>query len=165
MIIDQPKLKKLGTFLVTELSKELLAQGHKATGKLINSIESDAVISPDKATLQISFEDYGIFVDSGRKKGAKKVPIQALINWIIAKSLASGDREIKNMAFAIQTNIFKQGIPTRNSNQFSRTGSRTGFIDNTLERNEAFIIAEIEQNAFTTVEAIIDKVVEQANSE
>jgi len=77
MIIDQSKLKKLGTFLVTELSKELLAQGHKATGKLINSIESDAVISPDKATLQISFEDYGIFVDSGRKKGGKKVPIQA----------------------------------------------------------------------------------------
>lgn len=63
--------------------------------------------------------DYYLWLSTGRKRGARKVPIAALLSWIKdyrikGRSRTSG-RFITNnqLAFAIQTSIYKNGIKGR----------------------------------------------------
>lgn len=66
--------------------------------------------------IEISMIQYGKFVDLGRAKGKKMVPIPALIQWIKARGLKGRDKEtgrfISNESFAwgIRQNIKKFGI-------------------------------------------------------
>jgi len=55
--------------------------------------------------------DYFQYVDTGRKPRARKVPIEALIKWIKRKNIVpSNGQSINNLAYAIQTAIFRTGI-------------------------------------------------------
>lgn len=80
---------------------------------------SDLVNSIEFRPLPVGFEmwanDYYDYVDRGRKAGIRKVPIDALLNWISKKRIkgrSAKGRFISNnqLAFAIQTSIFKVGI-------------------------------------------------------
>ena len=113
--------------LVVDALKEALAEkkykygnppqgtklGNKiASGKLQNSIS--AVSNRD--SISISMEDYGQYVQSGRRRGAKGVPISALLDWIRERNIKPRDMTERQLAFAIQRNIKKFGI--RPSNWF-----------------------------------------------
>lgn len=165
MAILTRDLEILGEFLVVEFARELSAQGHRAAGRLIQSLESKVVIQPTGLFLEISFFDYGLFVDRGRKPGGKKVPIAALIEWIKERAIANGQRDIKRIAFAIQTNIWKFGIPTPNSKKFSRSGKRTGWFTDTLAAQRQTIEQEISNSAFKRVDSFIDDLVKDANKQ
>ena len=105
--------KKVGKLIIASLQKELLGQGHKATGNLINSFEQRVIELPNSIVIEILMDEYGIYVNEGRKTGGKKVPINVLVEWIERKAIASGDKDVKSMAFAIQNTIHKEGIPTK----------------------------------------------------
>ena len=113
--------------LVVDALKEALAEkkykygnppqgtklGNKiASGKLQNSIS--AVSNRD--SISISMEDYGQYVQTGRRRGAKGVPISALLDWIRERNIKPRDMTERQLAFAIQRNIKKFGI--RPSNWF-----------------------------------------------
>lgn len=83
-----------------------------SSGRLKNSIS--AVSGRD--SIQIKMEEYGIFVQGGRKRGDKGVPIDALLKWIQQRNIKSRDMTDRQLAFAIQRNIKKFGI--RPSNWF-----------------------------------------------
>ena len=97
---------KVENMIIKALQTELIGQGHKATGELINTIEGRTMQLPDSVVIEILMQDYSRYVNDGRKAGAKKVPISVLVDWIERKGIASGDKDIKNMAFAIQMKIF-----------------------------------------------------------
>jgi hypothetical protein len=64
-------------------------------------------------------EDYFQWVQSGRKPGAKGVPIDSIEQWIRDRKLKGRDKKGKfiknrNFAFAIQKNIKKFGIRPSN---------------------------------------------------
>ncbi len=124
-------LRKIAGKLILALAKELIAQGHKATGSLIESMGSKIVPLASGLELQILMNTYGIFVDSGRRAGGRKVPIDALMKWIRTKGLTSGDKEVRSLAFAIQTSIFKEGVPTNSSRA---GGKKTDFIQTALDK-------------------------------
>lgn len=154
----------VGRFIQKELSEELMAQGHKATGDLINSIKFDiSNFGSDGMVLDISFFKYGIFVDSGRKAGKKRVPMVALIAWVIEKGIARGDAEVLRAAYAIREKIFKEGIPTKDSFQYSNNGRRTGWFTNFVDSPalEQMIITEVSEGVGQSVEAFFDNLVEQ----
>lgn len=80
---------------------------------------SDLVDSIEFRPLPVGFElwanNYYDYVDKGRRARVTKVPIAALVNWISKKRIKGRNakgRFITNnqLAFAIQTSIFKQGI-------------------------------------------------------
>lgn len=84
------------------------------TGALYNSIE--VKFDPSQNEIQVSMLDYWKYVNDGRKPG-KYVPIKPLMQWIRSKGFNKNKQtgkfqkfKIKNVAFAISTNIKKFGI-------------------------------------------------------
>lgn len=144
-------LNRLGDVLVDAYKHELYSQGHSNTGDLLTSITHKVVVNPDSIELLIEFNDYGAFVDSGRKPGGKRVPIDALLPWIEQKGLATGDTELIQLAYAIQTSIWKYGIP------FS------GWFTTTTSNKEGMLEQEIGDAYFQSVDLFFDKLVVDAN--
>mgnify|MGYP003636543724 FL=1 len=154
---------KVGNFIIKALQVELIEQGHKATGNLVNSFEQRFLELPNSLVLEILMDDYGKYVDSGRRKGAKKVPLDVLIAWIERKAIVNGDKEIKSLAFAIQQTIFKEGSPTKGSFRFSNNGRRKGFIDFVIENKLDFVYTELEKKVFEDYDASIATIVKDFN--
>lgn len=141
-------LKKIGTYLVTEITTELAKKDKKASGKLLKSFKSDVAATRDGYELFVVAESYFKFIDKGvngtqRRVGSeysfrtKKPPLEPLLQWVQIRSIASGDREIRNAAFAIQNHIFKNGIKGVNILE----GILKNVVDNQLkELQNAYII-------------------------
>ncbi len=113
------KYSNILKLIISELQAELIGQGHKATGSLVNSFEGSVLTLPKSIVIQILMNDYGIYVNEGRIAGAKRVPLQVLMNWVEQRAIASGNKEVKNVAFAIQEKIFQEGSPTKGSFKFA----------------------------------------------
>jgi hypothetical protein len=104
----------------------------KASGTLVNSVRVVSDTRNNMPELLVIMANYAEYVQSGRAKGKKGVPIQSLIEWIKERNLQprskdgrfqqKTDKNIKGMAFGIQKNIKKYGIRSAN------------FIDITLEK-------------------------------
>ena len=158
--------KKVGKLIIASLQKELIGQGHKATGDLINSFEQRVIDLPNRIIIGSLMNEYGIYVNEGREIGAKKVPIS-----VLQKAIASGDKEVKNIAFAIQQVIFAEGSPTDGSSrkgtkgsfEFSNNGRRKGFIDFVIDNELDEVYNELEQQAFKGYDDAIATIVKDFN--
>ena len=156
--------KKIGKLIILELQKELIGQGHKATGNLVNSFEQRVIEMPNSMVLEILMDDYGDYVNYGRKAGGKKVPIDVLIKWIEQRAIVNGDKEVKSLAFAIQQTIWKEGSPTKNSFSFSNNGRRSGFIDFVIDNELDEVFEELEQEVFEGYDTAIAGIVNDFNN-
>lgn len=156
--------KKIAKLIISSLQKELIAQGHQATGNLVNSFEERVIELPDSMVLEILMDDYGTYVNSGRKSGGKKVPINVLIEWIERRGIASGDKEVKNAAFAIQQKIYQEGTPTSGSFRFSNNGRRKGFIDFVIANELDEVLEEFGDEIFEDFEARMDSIIKGFNN-
>lgn len=139
-------LLKLGQAFVNvmryKISQKIYPYGHPesgvgnkiASGELYNSLSATVIPGSNgqPSQLEITYIDYFKYVNQGRRKLAKKVPIQAILNWIKIKgvSVKSVDKSSKrlrgrnkktgrfgtdlSLAFAIQQNIYKYGIRPAN---------------------------------------------------
>jgi hypothetical protein len=150
------KLDEIGQFVINELGKELIKQDHKATGELIASLDYKTEIGTDLFSIIIEMNDYGRYVNTGRKRGAKKVPIKALIEWVKQKGIETNNKKAIGVAFAIQKTIQKQGVPTINSR---KKGKRTGFVDDTIERIGGEIENRLSDAAEKEIDVYIDNLV------
>ncbi len=110
-----------------------------ATGSLYNSVKVSVVPGNNTEIIQITMNDYGQWVQSGRLRGKKGVPIDALEKWIKARGIQGRDKKgrfikRRSLAFAIQTNIKKFGIKASNWYDVA--------IDKILEDNEIIELLE-----------------------
>ena len=135
-------LEQIEKLLKESVQAELLAQKHNASGKLSDSVEVTNRTENGTIFIEGAFLSYGKYVDLGRAKGVNKVPVQALIEWVKLKNIASGD-EAKSVAFAIREKIFQEGIPTRGSRQIA--SKRLNFVGETLKKVEPKLIQLIEE--------------------
>ena len=154
-------LRTIGSYIKDALIVELALQGHNATGTLINSITTNVLSTPNSSILFGEFVYYGRFVDTGRRPGAKKVPIDALIKWIKQKGFESDAKKIRGMAFAIQKTIFEKGISTPQSWKGETTKD---FMTKTLKNLEPQITNDIESAAEKSIELIIDNMIRETRS-
>ena len=154
---------KVGKLIIASLQKELIQQGHDATGNLINSFEQRVIEVPNSIVLEILMDEYGIYVNEGRKTGGKKVPINVLVDWIERRAIVNGDKEVKSLAFAIQQTINKEGIPTKGSFKFSNNGRRKGFIDFVIDNKLDNAIKELEEQVFEGYDETIATMVKDFN--
>ena len=95
----------IGEYLKEAMIVELALQGHKNTGQLINSIENKVEPLLQSVRLTGEFAFYGRFVDTGRRPGTRKVPIDVLEAWIKQKGFENDAKKVRGMAFAIQKTI------------------------------------------------------------
>lgn len=160
----EQSLVLIGEYLKAEMIAELVRQGHKITGGLINSITTEINNGTDYIQLDGAFVYYGRFVDTGRRAGAKRVPIDVLVEWIKAKGFQASaeqtegknfnvDKWRKGLAFAIQKTIFDKGISTSAS---WKGESTKNWMTGTLERNEKRIEKDVFEATEITMELIIN---------
>lgn len=87
-----------------------------ASGSLYESISGSVEIGTDGIPYAvITYNDYLKYVQRGRGINVKRVPLQALLNWINIRGIQVQDIRGNNipplsLAFAIQTNIYRYGI-------------------------------------------------------
>ena len=155
-------MASLGVFLKRELIRELISQGHRATGSLIKSIEMIIEQRLKAVTLSGEFLFYGEFLDRGRKSGRRKVPIDVLVEWIKQKQFQIDVNKIRGVAFAIQTTIFKEGIPTSKSKSLFQ--KRTGWLTDTLKDSEREIFAQIQKGANEEIDILFTNIVRDTNA-
>ena len=124
-------LQLVGDFIVEQLIKTIEVQGHRTTGELQDSL--NAVIKTESGgySIEIWGRGYAKYVEQGVPKGAK-VSVYALAEWVYNKGIATVEKEVKNIAFAIQAKIFKEG-----SVQFRK--NKKGFVEVTLDANSKAI--------------------------
>jgi hypothetical protein len=148
----EEKLAPLMDYLETEIKGELERQGHIATGKLRDQIKVYLTGNTIVGTAGEAF--YAKYVDWGRRPGGKRVPIQALINWIEIKGLAHGNKAIQ-MAWAVQYAIWKNGVPT------DKNEGKKMFVTNVLERSREKIFNDIKNAIGFYFNAEIENIIRQ----
>lgn len=119
-----------------EIRNELDQQGHRASGRLIDSITTDVVARGGTVIGKVLMEDYGRYLDTGTRPHYP--PISELIDWAGSVKPGLSDRERRSFAFAVQRSIATHGTPTPGSFQFSKNGRRKDWskyaIRNNLQR-------------------------------
>lgn len=149
---------EVAEWLKAKLNKELEEQGHIATGNLANSIEVTIKRFLDGWEIQGFFLHYGKYVDTGRRAGVKRVPLDALIEWMRVKKMDLRGKSERSVAFAIQTAIFKKGIPTDGDERKKR------WISRTLEDNEQEIFDRIQPIMYQFVEVEFTNMIERTRT-
>lgn len=148
MINEKEIIEIISDLIKQDISTKLKEQGHNNTGSLLNSISYKITQTADSIITDFYMNNYGNIVDFGvranripyrRGSGAKKSKyIDGLINYFQSKALS--DAESKRAAFAT-ANVHKQdGMPTKASSRFSKTGERTGFITKVIDSDNPYNI-------------------------
>ena len=157
--------------IISELQTELIGQGHDATGSLVNSLTGSVLTLPNSIVIEVLMNDYGIYVNEGRRPGTKKVPLQVLMDWVERRAIASGNKEVKSIAFAIQQVIFKEGSPTDGSSRkgtkgsfaFTPNGRRKGFIDFVIENKLDPILSVLSDEVFQDFDTLVSNITKDFN--
>jgi len=157
-------LENLKDFVIIKLARELVAQGHRGAGRLIESMRGVITTIPNGMEITIFAADYSKFVDEG--VSANRIPfrgrtgrggVSQYIQALIAFFRLKGSPDPKAAAFATANTHRKEGMPTRASFKFSRTGKRTGFIEETLDKHGQSIDDQLEEAGFSVLNSQIDK--------
>lgn len=101
--------------VVNNAKSKLMASGKSATGVLYNSINYKIVNRPYGPTILFAYEDYGQYVESGRRIGARFPPPGPILQWIKARGIRGRDKrgrfiKDKSLVFLIQRAISRDGI-------------------------------------------------------
>ena len=94
-----------------------------ASGKLYKTINFEITKGSSNYIVTINLESYWIFLEKGRRAGAKMPPVSAIENWIKIRkiiprpvTLKSGKQRVptvKQLAYVIARSIAKRGIQPR----------------------------------------------------
>lgn len=86
----EQSLHVIATYLREDIKQRLIDDGHTATGELVDSIKT--VVSREVSMYVVNgyMAKQGIFIISGREKGAKGVPLEALQKWVENKPFSNG---------------------------------------------------------------------------
>lgn len=141
---------------VEEYKKELIADGKKASGNLINSIKKlEVEVNGTKYIGKISLADYWKWVEYGRKPG-KFPPINKILTWIEQKPIIP--RPVNNitptnkqLAFLIGRKIANEGIKPGNQFENSLSAVNSKFnrmLQEALEKDIDGHLSKIYKDAF-----------------
>ena len=102
-------LSSFEEFLINGVETILVTKGVSRDSTLIETLD----VKHNKGMFELLANDYYENISKGRKAGARKVPINDLVEWIKKKNI-SYKGSINSAAFAIQTSIYKNGIRGKN---------------------------------------------------
>jgi len=108
-------LNKFGKYLVTEARKNLTRKNKNNTKKLYDSLRYEVNVMPNSMNFDFFMEEYGEWVDKGRKAG-KNPPQSAILKWVEQRRIQFRDnrgrfKTYDSTAWAITKSIGKRGIP------------------------------------------------------
>ena len=159
----QDDLKKIGTFLVTELTTELVRKQKKSSGKLLRSFESKVTTTGSGYEIAVWAASYFKFINEGvngknRNRGSqysyrsKMPPLEPLLEWVRIKSIATGNKEVRSAAFAIQRHVYKNGTKGIN------------IIEEILRKSANEYTDKISSSMVTKMSLKIDTIIKDGNN-
>ena len=135
-------LTNAGNIFLETIKDEAEAQGHRATGKMIDTAHVEVGKDGDDWQIHGMFVSYTPFVEYGvssanvpytQGSGAQSSRyIDALTGWVMLKHQGMNYKTAKGIAFAIAKTAKREGHPTRGSFAYSSNGRRRGFIEQGL---------------------------------
>jgi hypothetical protein len=150
---------------IEAVANEWKAQGHNLTGSAIKNMETVIRMETDKIIIEGYVPDYmainnqGVpstkipyYPGSGRKESEY---IKGLMKYV-QQRMGKSDKEAKGIAFAIASKHKKEGMPTIKSQKHSKTGKRTGFIEQALEKKEAEMADLINRAITYSIETTVE---------
>ena len=156
---------EISVLAISVVANEWRLQGHELTGSAVKQMETMVRMEINTLIIEGFVPDYMAINNSGVT--AARIPyypgsgrkeseyIKGLMKYAKQRFGAS-DKEAKSIAFAIASKHKKEGMPTIKSQKHSKTGKRTGFIEQALEKKEAemadLINRAIYQSMIITVE-------------
>ncbi len=121
-------LNKRGKTFIIRIKQELRSAGKSATGSLITNTEGNTSISAGRVIFEASAPEHYVFVDKGRRPGAKMPPVKPIQEWIKRKGLDLN-------AFAVAKSISKKGIKATNIYTSAISRFKEGLdLDNVLSK-------------------------------
>lgn len=107
----------------------LRAQGHNASGKLIETFETRLIDTGEKLTGSIWVQEYGLYQSTGVAANRINYNPFWLLPWakIVLPNLS--DKERISFVFAVWKKHKKEGMHTQESKRFSKTGERDSWIE------------------------------------
>lgn len=137
-MIGKKTIDKETLRLQDELKEELRAQGHYLTGALERSIDSKFVDQGDTIAREIVANDYAETLNTGIPSSKININdagyIAGLTRYAEQRFGYFGE-QAKTVAFQIAAKHKKEGMPTKNSYQYSENNRRTHAIDVSVENN------------------------------
>lgn len=163
--------KEIARDFVEVLREELEGQGHRASGRLINSVEDVVAATLDGFNTDILHNSYGRYQNTG--VSARRIPfspgsgkrtsqfINALAQWVKLKKFTSGlDKDILGAAFAIAKKMKKEGMPTSGAFKHSKNGRRTKWLFHSWKvfRKDAFLRMDVATEEY--ISYLLDSLIE-----
>lgn len=143
-------LYQISTFLEADIKQILIDDGHRATGALVDSIKNTVSVGGNVITIEGEMLIYGGAVIKGRPAGTKRIPIDALIDYLNAVNFGRGVKETRGVAFHIQKRIFEEGIEPDD------------FLQKAFDKNDSKIDRVINSSVETALNISIDNLITQA---
>jgi hypothetical protein len=160
-MIGDATIKLIDTSLQGDLKKELRDQGHFLTGALERSIQSKQSTSGGKVVSEIEALDYAEDLFEGvAPEHIDQADIAGLTIYAQQRFGLSGKSAIK-AAVAIARKHAKEGMPTKNSYQFSKTGERLFANVEAYNKNESEYAKFLEDGVSRELDQFIDKTFQQ----
>lgn len=153
-------MKELGEMIRKEVERVIIEQGHRLTGEVFTDVENIVKSMSDIYLLEGHYRDYSVYLHHGVK--ASRIPyspgsgrktskyIEALKQYARHRGMTDPDRA----AFAIAHKQKKEGMPTRGSYAYSKTGERLRFLDFALDNER--VDKKVEQILFDAISVEID---------
>jgi len=169
--IANPKLENLKKVISKVLLEEFTAQGHTMTGAVVKDIEYQKEYKGKSLILTGKMYPYGMIVQVGvtsdkipydptRRTGAGTSKyIQALIQYAKQRMGARSEQSAKSIAFAIARTHKKDGMPTKGSYKFSKTGKRKDWIMEAMAKKEDEITEAVREVAFEAISVTFDLII------
>lgn len=149
-------LEETTAYIKKKMQERLEIQKHKDTGKLIDTIK----VVYENGYIIAYIEDYGIYVNWGRRPGGKMPPISVLENWVRRKNFVLKDgQNYRSLAFAIAQSIKKKGIPAKPYKVWKEgnTIKRVGWIDDVIKEDLPEAVKIMSKELRREIETIIEK--------
>jgi hypothetical protein len=156
---------EISVLAISVVANEWRLQGHELTGSAVKQMETMVRMEINTLIIEGFVPDYMAINNSG--VAAARIPytpnsgrppskyISGLIDYV-QRRMGKSEKEAKSIAFAIASKHKKEGMPTKTSARFSKTGKRTGFIEQALDKNSAKFVELIENAITFSVEATIE---------
>jgi pyruvate/2-oxoglutarate dehydrogenase complex dihydrolipoamide dehydrogenase (E3) component len=163
-MLETAIVEKIANLALQAVAIEWKNQGHNLTGNAIQQLETRIIAGGD-IIIQGYVVDYMANLNAGVTaanipyspgSGARSSKyIAGLIEYAKRRMLV-GDREAKAIAFAIASRHKREGLPTKASSRFSKSGKRTGFIEIALDDIEPKLAALIEQGVEESINFVLE---------
>jgi len=144
--------------LVKASVREIREQGHVASGRGVRSLETRVRRHGGLVIGEVLVNDYMMFVDSGTRPHFP--PVRAILKWVKTIRPGLSEASAKSMAWAVATNMAKEGTPSRGSFQYSKNGRRREWTRFAAEASARGIDAILEDSDW--LQFVIDEVIRKA---